>query len=83
MSLHPLHLPNLYLAKSGRNLGISPAEVDPTRDAFLCGCVPLAHCEQAAPLDTAGSCGICPNEAAVGSGAIVSAVAKVLYLINR
>jgi hypothetical protein len=36
----------------------------------------FTHCEQAAPLDTAGSCGICPNEAAVGSGAIVSATAK-------
>eukprot|EP01049_Picozoa_sp_SAG25_P024184 SAG25_NODE_10759_length_323_cov_1.138393_1_plen_94_part_01 len=51
----------------------------PYQDALRgCGCVPLAHCEQAAPLhvDTAGSCAIRPNEAAVGSGAIVSAVAE-------
>ena len=55
--------------------GIPPPP--PYQDALRgYGCVPLTHCEQVAPLDSAGSCGICPNEAAVGSGAIVSAAAE-------
>ena len=49
----------------------------PYRDALRgYGCVPLTHCERAAPLSATGNCGICPNEAAVGSEAIVSATAK-------